>query len=57
MPGTAKDLGLYDNDLFDPVKSAGAAAKYLSQLMNANGGDLEKALASCNWAYRSMGWG
>ena len=49
MPGTAKDLGLRGNDSFDPVKSAGAAAKYLSQLMKANGGDLEKALASYNW--------
>lgn len=49
MPGTAKDLGLRGNDSFDPVKSAGAAAKYLSQLLQANGGDLNKALASYNW--------
>lgn len=49
MPGTAKDLGLRGNDSFDPVKSAGAAAKYLNQLLKANGGDLEKALASYNW--------
>ncbi|MGQ5288448.1 transglycosylase SLT domain-containing protein [Pectobacterium actinidiae] len=49
MPGTGKDLGLRGNDAFDPVKSANAAAKYLSQLLQANGGDLDKALASYNW--------
>lgn len=49
MPGTAKGLGLRGNESFDPVKSAGAAAKYLSQLLKANGGDLSKALASYNW--------
>jgi len=49
MPGTAKDLGLRGNDAFDPVKSAGAAAKYLGQLLQVNGGDLSKALASYNW--------
>ncbi len=49
MPGTAKDLGLRGNESFDPVKSAGAAAKYLSQLLKANGGDLSRALASYNW--------
>lgn len=49
IDGTARDLGLKGNDVFDPVKSAQAAAKYLSQLMQANGGDLPKALASYNW--------
>jgi len=49
MPGTAKDLGLRGNDAFDPMKSAQAAAKYLSQLLKANNGDLPKALASYNW--------
>lgn len=49
MPGTARDLGLRGGDAFDPVKSAQAAAKYLSQLMRANGGDLSKTLASYNW--------
>ena len=49
MPKTGKDLGLRGNDAFDPVKSAQAAAKYLSQLMKMNGGDLEKTLASYNW--------
>jgi len=49
MPGTASDLGLRGNDVFDPIKAAQAAAKYLSQLMRANGGDLSKTLASYNW--------
>lgn len=49
MPRTARDLGLKGNDAFDPMKSAEAAAKYLSQLLKANGGDLTKALASYNW--------
>jgi hypothetical protein len=49
MPGTAKDLGLRGNDAFDPMKSAQAAAKYLSQLLKASNGGLPKALASYNW--------
>lgn len=46
---TAKDMGLKGNDVFDPEKSAAAAAKYLSMLLKMNGGDLDKALASYNW--------
>lgn len=49
MDATARDMGLKGNDVFDPAKSAQAAARYLSQLLKANGGDLEKALASYNW--------
>ncbi|QLO85790.1 transglycosylase SLT domain-containing protein [Citrobacter sp. RHBSTW-00944] len=49
MDGTARDMGLRGNDVFDPQKSAQAAAKYLSQLLRKNGGDLSKALASYNW--------
>lgn len=49
MPATGRDLGLRGNDAFDPMKAAGAAAKYLSQLLKANHGDLSKALASYNW--------
>lgn len=49
MPGTAKDMGLKGRDVYDPHKSAEAAAKYLRWLMDATGGDLEKALASYNW--------
>ncbi|MFS6817174.1 transglycosylase SLT domain-containing protein [Citrobacter meridianamericanus] len=49
MDGTARDMGLRGNDVFDPEKSAQAAAKYLSQLLRQSGGDLSKALASYNW--------
>lgn len=49
MDSTARDMGLKGNDVFDPAKSAQAAVRYLSQLLNANGGSLEKALASYNW--------
>ncbi|MEG5996899.1 transglycosylase SLT domain-containing protein [Enterobacter ludwigii] len=49
MDGTARDMGLRGNDVFDPEKAAQAAAKYLSRLLQANGGDLSKALASYNW--------
>lgn len=49
MPGTARDMGLRGNDVFDPMKSAEAAARYLSMLLQRNGGDLGKALASYNW--------
>ncbi|ELX8408481.1 MAG: lytic transglycosylase domain-containing protein [Klebsiella oxytoca] len=49
MPGTARDMGLRGNDVFDPIKSAEAAARYLSILLQKNGGDLGKALASYNW--------
>lgn len=49
MDGTARDMGLRGNDVFDPEKSAQAAAKYLSQLLRQNGGNLDKALASYNW--------
>ncbi|QIE96120.1 transglycosylase SLT domain-containing protein [Pantoea stewartii] len=49
MPGTGRDMGLGRGEAFDPMKAAQAAAKYLSQLLKANGGDLTKALASYNW--------
>ena len=49
MPGTAKDMGLKGRDVFDPHKSADAAARYLRYLLEATGGDLDKTLASYNW--------
>lgn len=49
MDGTARDLGLKGMDVYDPHKSANAAARYLRYLLDATGGDLEKALASYNW--------
>ena len=42
-------MGLSGADVFNPMKAAEAAAKYLSQLLKANGGDLDKTLASYNW--------
>lgn len=49
MDGTARDLGLKGMDVYDPHKSADAAARYLRYLLDASGGDLEKTLASYNW--------
>ncbi len=49
MDGTARDLGLKGMDVYDPHKSSDAAARYLRYLLDATGGDLEKALASYNW--------
>ncbi|HID3793966.1 TPA: lytic transglycosylase domain-containing protein [Klebsiella pneumoniae] len=49
MDGTARELGLKGMDVYDPHKSADAAARYLRYLLDATGGDLEKALASYNW--------
>lgn len=44
MDGTARDLGLKGMDVYDPHKSADAAARYLRYLLDATGGDLEKLL-------------
>lgn len=59
VDGTAKGLGLRGNDVFDSAKPAQAAAKYLSQLLQHNGGDLNKhwphttgELVTCN----AMAW-
>ena len=49
MPGTAKDFGLVGDDVFEPEKSAHAAARYMSQLLKMFDGDLGKALAAYNW--------
>ncbi|HBQ4101879.1 TPA: lytic transglycosylase domain-containing protein [Klebsiella pneumoniae] len=49
MDGTARDMGLKGMDVYDPHKSADAAARYLRYLLDATGGDLEKTLASYNW--------
>jgi len=48
IDGTARDMGLRGIDVFDPEKAAQIAAKYFSQLLQANGGDLSKALDSYN---------
>ena len=49
MDATAKDMGLRGGDVFDPEKSASAAAKYLSQLLKQTGGNLHEAVAAYNW--------
>ncbi|EAV3692805.1 lytic transglycosylase domain-containing protein [Salmonella enterica] len=49
MPQTAKEFGLRGNDVFDPEKSADAAARKLGGLMRFFHGDLAKALAAYNW--------
>lgn len=49
MPDTAKDFGLKGRDVFDPEKSAQAAAQYMLQLMKMFDGDLGKSLAAYNW--------
>ncbi|MDC9591718.1 lytic transglycosylase domain-containing protein, partial [Xenorhabdus sp. XENO-10] len=49
MPGTAAEWGLKGNDVFDPYKSAEAAAKMLGSLLKTHNGNLNKALASYNW--------
>lgn len=46
MPGTSSDFGI---NPYDPVQSAEAAAKYLSQNLSKHGSDVAKALASYNW--------
>lgn len=46
MPGTAKQLGI--NPL-DPSQAAQGAARYLSQLLQQTGGNLEATIAAYNW--------
>ncbi len=55
MPATAKQYGLEDpNDL---QQSATAAARMYSDLLKANGGDLERALAGYNWGQGNLNRG
>ncbi|WP_387690771.1 transglycosylase SLT domain-containing protein [Photorhabdus sp. RM71S] len=49
IDSTARSFGLTSDDVFNPDKSAEAAAKYLSQMLKTHNGDIEKALASYNW--------
>jgi soluble lytic murein transglycosylase-like protein len=45
MPGTARDLGV---DPTDPYANLVGGARYLRQMLNEFGGDVEKALAAYN---------
>lgn len=49
VPGTANEMGLKGDDVNDPHKSSEAAAKYLRQLLDQTGGDLNAAIAAYNW--------
>ncbi|MES3576290.1 lytic transglycosylase domain-containing protein [Enterobacter cloacae] len=49
MPGTAKDLGLEGDDVFDLDLSAEAAAKYYQMLLKRYNGDVAKAAAAYNY--------
>ena len=61
MDGTARDMGLRGNDVFDRKSQLRQPLNwYLSQLLRQNGGDLSKALASYNWGsgmLSVMAWG
>lgn len=49
MPRTAPEYGLVGTDVFDPYKSAQAAAKMSAGLLKKYHGDPQKALAAYNW--------
>jgi hypothetical protein len=48
MDPTASQYGLQGNDVFDEMKSATAAAKYIRDLLKKYHGDMSKALAAYN---------
>lgn len=52
MPDTAKDLGV--TDIFDPEQNVRGGVRYLKQLYDKNGGDLDKTLASYNWGMGNL---
>jgi hypothetical protein len=47
MPDTARDLGV--GDAFDPVQNVYGGCRYLRQMLDRYGGDLDQALAAYNW--------
>ena len=48
MPGTARDLGLTEQDRFNPEKAVPAGISYFKQQLDRFGGDPKKALAAYN---------
>ncbi|EFB1109662.1 transglycosylase SLT domain-containing protein [Escherichia marmotae] len=55
IPETAKAYGLVGNDVFDPIKSTHAAARYLTDSMKRYGGDIAKVLAQYNGGNAAVG--
>ncbi|HGF4772648.1 transglycosylase SLT domain-containing protein [Escherichia coli] len=55
IPETAKAYGLEGNDVFDPIKSTHAAARYLTDSMKRYGGDIAKVLAQYNGGNVAVG--
>lgn len=53
MPGTAKELGVHGEE-FNPLRSLEAGAKYMGQLLDRYGGDLQKALTAYNWGMGNL---
>jgi len=47
MPGTAREMGVVDP--FDPVQNLTGGAKYYKKMLDAQGGDIHRALAAYNW--------
>ncbi|MEZ5557592.1 MAG: lytic transglycosylase domain-containing protein [Pseudomonadales bacterium] len=49
-PGTARHLGVQRvSELYNPCLNIDLGARYLRELLDANGGDLERALAAYNY--------
>ncbi|HBH7155352.1 TPA: transglycosylase SLT domain-containing protein [Escherichia coli] len=55
IPETAKAYGLEGNEVFDPIKSTHAAARYLTDSMKRYGGDIAKVLAQYNGGNVAVG--
>lgn len=53
MPETAKELGVHGEE-FNPLRSLEAGAKYMGQLLDRYGGDLQKALTAYNWGMGNL---
>lgn len=51
MPATARGMGV---NAADPVSSVNGAARYLEDLMDMFGGDVDKAVAAYNWGPGNM---
>lgn len=49
MPAAAKDMGLSEEDRFDPVKNVNAGFGYLRKQLDKYGNDYSKALSAYNW--------